>query len=172
MKPIGKKRRAAAIVVITMGLFSFFEPLIITRPPIMGKKEWSGLDIVHQLEKGRLRTSVDNLVIPSIVFGLPYILMLFALMSLCFFPIQNVLAAVGIIGTIASCLILRFGDMDLERIFYGRCCLFPGPVNHYKLASVLLIVMILLTLLSRSDEPKYPTRLGEGRMRWRLKPLK
>ena len=167
-----KKNRAAAMVVIAIGLLSFFEPLITTKPPVMGRAQWSLLDIVRQLQHGGLHTSAGNLVLPSISFGLSYLLMLFGFFNLCFFPAQKVLVWVGGIGAIDASLIFRFGDMDLERIFYGRCCLLPGPVKHFALASVLPVVMITLALLSRSEASKPVTPLGERRVRWKLKPLK
>ncbi len=154
-----KKNRAAAMVVIAIGLLSFFEPLITTKPPVMGRARWSLLDIVRQLQHGGLHTSAGNLVLPSISFGLSYLLMLFGFFNLCFFPAQKVLVWVGGIGAIDASLIFRFGDMDLERIFYGRCCLLPGPVKHFALASVLLVVMITLALLSRSEASKPVTPL-------------
>jgi len=79
---------------------------------------------------------------------------------------------VGVIGAIDASLIFRFGDMDLERVFYGRCCLLPGPVKHFGLASVLLVVMIMLALLSMAEAPIPTARQGKHRVRWRLKPLK
>lgn len=160
------------MVVIAIGLVSFFEPLITTKPPVMGRAQWPLLDIVRQLQQGMLHSGADKLVFPSISFGLPYLLMIFAFFSLCFFPAQKVLAWIGVIGAIDAYLIFRFGDMDLERIFNGRCCLFPSPVKHFGLASVLLVVMIVLALLSRGEAAKSAARLGQHRARWKLKPLK
>ena len=172
MECLASKSRTGAIVLIAIGLLSFFEPLITTKPPVMGRAQWSLLDIVRQLQKGGLHTSAGNLVLPSISFGLPYLLMLFAFFNLCFFPAQKVLAWVGVIGAIDASLIFRFGDTDLERVFYGRCCLLPGPVKHFGLASVLLVVMIMLALLSMAEAPIPTARQGKHRVRWRLKPLK
>ena len=172
MECVARKSRTSAIVLISIGLLSFFEPLIATMPPVMGRSQWSPLDIVRQSHRGNLHGSAGNLVVPGISFWLPYLLMIFAFVCLWFFPSQKVLAWTGVIGAIVTSLTFRFGDMDLERIFYGRCCLLPGPVKHFALASVLLVVMITLALLSRSEASKPVTPLGERRVRWKLKPLK
>jgi hypothetical protein len=167
MKKLANAHRAGAVVLISIGLLSFFEPLITTKPPVMGRTQWSLLDLVRQLHHGGFHGNLlGDVVVPSLSFGLPYLLMLLALASLCFFPSPKLLAWSGVIGAIASALAFRFGDMDLERLFYGKCCSMPGPVKHVKLASVLLIVMVMLTLLSLRGT----SESGQQRIRWRLKP--
>ena len=171
MKKLASVHRAGAVVLISIGLLSFSEPLITTKPPVMGRTHWSLLDIVRQLQHGGLRGNLPgDVIVPSISFGLPYLLMLLALASLCFFPSQKLLAWSGVIGAITSTLAFRFGDMDLERLFYGKCCSMPGPVKHVGLASVLLIVMVMLTLYSLRGRSAYAAGEGQQRIRWRLKP--
>src|SRR5438876_11334344 len=93
-----KKNRAAAMVVLAIGLLSCFEPLMTTKPPVMGRAQWSLLDIVRQLQNGGLHTSAGNIVLPSISFGLPYLLMLVAFFNLCLFPAHVVLEGEGVVG--------------------------------------------------------------------------
>lgn len=171
MKKLANAHRAGAVVLILIGLLSFLEPLITTKPPVMGRTRWSPLDLVRQLQHGGLHGNVPStVVVPSITFGLPYLLMLLALASLCFFPSPKLLAWSGVIGAIASALAFRFGDMDLERLFYGKCCSMPGPVRHVELASVLLIVMLVLTLLSLRGTSASGAGEGKHRIRCKLKP--
>ena len=153
MECVARKSRTSAIVLISIGLLSFFEPLIDTMPPVMGRSQWSPLDIVRQSHRGNLHGSAGNLVVPGISFWLPYLLMIFAFVCLWFFPSQKVLAWTGVIGAIVTSLTFRFGDMDLERIFYGRCCTLSSRVNHVGLISVFLVIMIALTLLSYAEAP-------------------
>ncbi len=78
-----------------------------------------------------MRGDVLDHVVAGLSFGLPYLVLLLTLASLCFFPSKQFLAWIGIIGTIDASLLLKYGDMDLENIFYGRCCSLPSRLDAY-----------------------------------------
>lgn len=169
MKRVATTQRVGAALVIATGLVSFFVPLITTTPSVMGKRQWSLFDVIWQLQLGSLQGSAADLIVPGVAFGLPYLLMLLAMVCLWVFPDADFLARVGIAGAIVASLIFRFGNMDLEVIFYGKCCSFPIPVRPWGLTSLLLVVMVMLALLARAGASIQP---GKQRPRWRLKTVK
>ena len=45
MKPFGKTRKLAASLIVALGVVTFFMPLISINAPIIGRMQWSALNI-------------------------------------------------------------------------------------------------------------------------------
>jgi hypothetical protein len=103
MRHIGNRRRIVAIILITMGVVSFFAPLIVTNPPVVNRVRWSLLDIAQGFHDGRLPRDADSsgFWILAMHFGLIYLLLIFAAASLCFFRSRPMLMWTGVFGAVA-----------------------------------------------------------------------
>jgi len=113
MTRLSRRGRVSGIVIIVTGLLSFFEPLIKVKPDVMGRSHWSVFELIDQSHERALRTDTDKIDFWTLLFffGTPYALMLFALVSLCFFPLQKLLVWTGVIGAVVAAETLR-GDTD------------------------------------------------------------
>src|ERR1035437_8811673 len=114
MKRFGRRRRLMAVILLTFGLFTFFEPLITSDPPVLGSTRLSIFDLVQWSHQQKSLPDVDyslhnyrgrtffggwNLWIDFVSI---YPLILVALLSLCFFPIQKLLVAISLVGALIS----------------------------------------------------------------------
>lgn len=144
---LSKQTRRRVALVSGIGIFSFFQPLITTGPPVMGRLHWSLFDIVCQLHRGGLHGDSENVWFACLLFGVPYVVFSLFLGGACTNPSLTLFFPVWTIGTVCAFETFRGGQMDLEGIFYGTCCSLQGPVAVWQLSWVLLSLMILLALV-------------------------
>jgi hypothetical protein len=57
-KPMGRRRRALALLAVVAGLLTFFLPLVTTDPAVMGRSRWSPWNISWQIYEGNLPPSI------------------------------------------------------------------------------------------------------------------
>jgi hypothetical protein len=97
--------RAFGFFVTAFGLCTFFAPLASTNPAVLGRTEWSALDILKHLYDGSLRFS-------PVAFGVlsTYLLMLFAIAALCLPRPRNPLLTLSVLGIICSSWALEMGQ--------------------------------------------------------------
>jgi hypothetical protein len=161
MRRLGKRRRVIALILLASGTWTFFEPLISTEPIVVRGSQVSVFDLVQWARRGespsaghdpghiyRLRTywAGWNFWIDFVSI---FPLMLFAIASLCFFPVQEVLAAVSLLGALVSFRGLQansFGNIGLQYMLYGDFQ--RGRISCTKLWAVLLTVMVALAFVS------------------------
>ena len=102
--------RALAFLVTAFGLCTFFAPLASTNPSVLGRTQWSGLNIMSQVYTGKLLLSPVAFDV-----GLSYPLMLFAMVALCLPYARKVLLVISLLGIICSGWALEMGHSWVER---------------------------------------------------------
>ncbi len=82
IQPFHKTRRQLAVVVIAIGLSTFFLPMVILDSPIMNRTEWSAWDIASNVCRHTLPVSSGHFDEGLLEIALLYILMVLALAAL------------------------------------------------------------------------------------------
>lgn len=154
MRGLGTGRRLLALVVVAFGMGTFFQPLILTNPAVMGRSRWSAWTIARELHAGHLPHSATQGVgyIPPDV-ALTYVALLLALGAICFVPAPRLLAAIAFFGGVAVCNtpIFDFNKSSFLRLFYGTSWSPPGSgvqVDFHQLTIAALVVMTALFLIA------------------------
>jgi len=49
MRPLGKRRKQLALLVIAIGIYTFFVPMVVLDPPVLNRTEWSALNIASNI---------------------------------------------------------------------------------------------------------------------------
>jgi hypothetical protein len=168
--------RWSALLVIALGLATFFLPLVTVDPPVLNTTHWSPFDIVRQMYEGNLPAPVCERCgepwvralasLPAPVTAI-YLLMLAALLPLLSPYATNTLAAISIFGGMGSLYLWRDPiASDFERTFYGH--LSDVRHVHYGLLQLALLgTMGALFLIARNDES---ARISGRSSRNRLSP--
>jgi hypothetical protein len=112
-RPLGRRRRSLAFLAVASGLLTFFLPLVTTQPSVMGRTRWSPCDISWQIYAGNLPPSVP------LMTTLVYLILVFALATLCMSPSRGLLAKIALFGLFAIGL-WRGDRSDFELLFYGK----------------------------------------------------
>ena len=159
-RPFGLHPRASALLVTTLGLLTFFLPLITVDPPVMDTTHWSAFDIVRQMYRGNLHApACERCGVPLVraFVALPapvtaiYLTMVVALVPLSVPYAMNTVAAISGLGGIASLYLWRRGTAwAFEDTFYGHW----SDLRHVHYACLqlaLLGVMVALLLIARSN---------------------
>lgn len=81
-KPLGEKRKQLALLVIAIGICTFFMPMVILDPPVMNRTEWSALDIALKIYERKLPVPEGQFDDQLLQIALIYVLMVFALVAL------------------------------------------------------------------------------------------
>ena len=158
---MGRRKRSFAFLIVVGGILTFFLPLVTTDPPVMGRTRWSGWNIACQVQAGNLppvrHYSERNeflLSIPLMAAAI-YLLLVVALIALCFSCSPEVLAKIAVVGWFTSWF-WRGDRISFEEMFYGDWSYHNfSLVRHVgfgQLTIVLLGVMLALFLVSRSED--------------------
>jgi hypothetical protein len=128
--PSGARPRLSALLVIALGLATFFLPLINVDPPVLNTIRWSAFDIVQQMYQGNLHAPVcERCGEPAVraLVALPFLVTaIYLLMVVALFPLvspyaMNTLAVISALGGIGSLYLRRNATArDFERTFYGH----------------------------------------------------
>jgi hypothetical protein len=166
---MGRRKRSFALAIVVGGILTFFLPLVTADPPVMGRTRWSAWNIACQIQAGNLPPvrhypNEFLLSIPLMAAGI-YLLLVVALIALCFSCSPEVLAKIAVVGWCTSWF--WSGDrMSFEEMFYGDWSYHNfSLVRHVgfgQLTIVLLGVMLALFLVSRSkdiDDELLPHRM-------------
>ena len=156
-RPFGLHPRASALLVIALGLLTFFLPLITVDPPVLDTTHWSAFNIVLQMYRGNLHApACERCGVPLVraFVALPapvtaiYLLMLVALVPLSVPYAMNTVAAISGLGGIASLYLWRPGTAwAFEATFYGHWSR-VARVHYGLLQLALLGVMAALFLIA------------------------
>jgi len=112
-KPLGRRRRLLAFIVVTAGLLTFFLPLVTTNPAVMGHSHWSPWNISRQIYEGSLPPSIPFMATAV------YLLLIVAFVVLCLDSSRDALAKIAIFGLFTSWL-WRGDRSSYEALFYGK----------------------------------------------------
>ena len=141
---LSSRARRTALTFVTLGLVTFFVPLITVAPPALGRQQWSVLGIALEL-LARPGTPLPLLRIP---FALIYLLLLLATLALCFFPFRKLLLWISVAGLILLYPFRGlFGGFTLTAFFLPS-----GKGGDFRqLWVALLIVMLVVAFLAWRD---------------------
>ena len=156
----GLSQRASALLVIAIGLLTFFLPLITVDPPVLDTTHWSAFDIVRQMYRGNLHAPpCERCGVPLVraFVALPapvtaiYLMLVVALVPLLVPYAMNTVAAISGLGGIASLYLWRRGTAwAFEDTFYGHWSDLRH-VHYAWLQLALLGVMVALFLIAKGD---------------------
>jgi hypothetical protein len=98
----------------SFGLCTFFAPIARINPSVLGRTQWSALNILSQVYSGKLALS-------PVAFDLAasYALMLFAIVALCLPHARKALLAISIAGIICSGWALEMGRSLALRLVHS-----------------------------------------------------
>ncbi len=80
-RPLGEERKWFACVLISLGICSFFLPMVILDPPVLNRTEWSALNVASKVYEGKLPVPGGSFDVQLIAIALIYSLMPFALIA-------------------------------------------------------------------------------------------
>jgi hypothetical protein len=134
-------------------MLTFFEPLIATNPPVMGRTRWSVLDVVLKVRDGKLPVVVNSFLFLdlSILITLIYLFLLLALVAVCLLPIQRLLGVISAVGGAIVYTAWQWGRMPLEMMFYGHWGVGDWPAKFGPLMLTLLAVMLVLVFIATHE---------------------
>ena len=162
MKPLGMRRKTLAFVV-ALGILSFFWPLITIDPPVLERTQWSAWNVAWQIYQGNLpnRSLSDTcercdrqwvlalFYVPKSPTAV-YLLMVLALVLLCVSRSAWPLGLIGTMGAILTWASWKWDSTAFEELFYGG--LFAGHVRLGQFMFLLLLVMVALVVISRTED--------------------
>ncbi len=80
-KPLGELRKRFCFLLISLGVCTFFLPMIILDSPVLNRTEWSALAIVSKVFEGKLPVPGSSFDLELIAMAVIYLLMPFALLA-------------------------------------------------------------------------------------------
>jgi len=92
--PFGDRRRLFALLLMSLGVFTFFFPLLTFSSPVHGRARWSALNIAAEVVNGNLCT--DDFVI---IIALLYALLPTVLIALYFENSHGFVASIASLGS-------------------------------------------------------------------------
>jgi hypothetical protein len=139
--PLGTAR-TFAFFVTAFGLCTFSATLASANPAVLGRTEWSGLDILKHVYDGSLEFSPVAFDVLS-----TYLLMLFGIAVLCLPRPRKPLLALSVLGIICSSWASEMGHDTLFDWFSNPGST-PGTVSYGPAMYAIEIVMSVLLLVS------------------------
>jgi hypothetical protein len=173
--PLGPRRRSILRIVATVGILTFFVPLIATDPPVLSKAQWSVFDLALHVCQRELPPSnhwaTDLVKLPPDP-ALLYLLLL-SIMVVLFFPsLHRHLAAMSAIGILLNSEMWKFQDVDFERTFYGHLSYNSNSslARHVGIGQLVLALLVVfgsvLFVVVQEDlegeSPQERRKIGEG----------
>ena len=151
MTALGPTRRNLAWLVLVIGFCTFFVPLVAIDPPVLGRVQWSALDIASGIFRGELPVPQGRFDPGLTEITLIYAFMAFAAAALTVSRAQEVLRVIALFGTVLSSLAKWWGGTFIWT-FFG----YFGPVANWHLTPgpawyVLPFVMPALLVISLID---------------------
>lgn len=148
MTPLGRRRRQLASLVIAIGLYTFFVPLVTIDPPVLGRTQWSALNIASEIYRRKLPVPEGRFDPGLTEITLIYVFMAFSVAALGFSRAQEALRVIALFGTVLSSLAKWWGN-SFVWTFFG----YFGPIANWRVRPgpawyVLPFVMPVLLLIS------------------------
>lgn len=125
---VGPRRKSWALVVIAAGMLTFFVPLVTTDTAVLGKTQWSVLDLATHVLAGKLPPSTRRFVSPApACLGLGFMLLAVSLrlfyaavaVLLSFHSLSRKLSIVGLTGIFVAAETWQWDKNSFEEILYG-----------------------------------------------------
>jgi hypothetical protein len=145
--PLDETKLWSAALVLAFGLGTSIMPIASTNPPVLGRGQWSALDILSEQYAGRLSLSSVGFDI-----GATYLLMLSAMLALLLPRPRKSLLVISLLGIICSSWALEMGHSLLFAWFtrlHGT--IEPVHVSYGPAMYAIEIIMCVLLLISISD---------------------
>lgn len=144
--PLGPRRRSILLVIIAIGILTFFVPLMTTDPPVLHMTHWSLFTMLLRIFQGELppshtwHLSLDVGYILFFFLGpvIIYLVMLCLLTVLYFPALHRHLAAMAGFGAFATEEMWRWDRYDFEVTFYGHS---GFPVRHVGLGQLVMALL-------------------------------
>ena len=127
--PLGRRRRSILLIIIAVGILTFFAPLITTDPPVLGRTQWSVFELSLHVYQRELPPSRQWAIDPVMLPPDPVVLysLLLCLLAILRFPgLHRHLAAIAVIGIFVNGEMWKFQGVDFERTFYGHASYDPN----------------------------------------------
>jgi len=121
LAPLGKERKRLAILVIALGITTFFLPMVVVDPPVLNRTEWSPLHIAAGVLSRQLPVPHGSFDPGLLEIALIYGLMIASLAALLPSGPPDALLIISIIGSLVSSLANRWHSTF-------RWTLLPGQV--------------------------------------------
>ena len=149
MKPFGRTRKHIAIVIVAIGLSTFFVPLFSASPSFAGRTHWSAWNLASQVCASR--PPVADIVFNNVLLGivLTYPLMLCALVAV-LAGSQKAVVAIAVIGSISGYEPFYWGHVNFARIFLRSAGIQWHSIRYEPGIVVLAAVMPALLYVSLS----------------------
>lgn len=128
MKALGEERKLLALLVIAIGVCTFFLPMVSLKPPLLNRTEWSALNIVSHVYERKLPVPGGRLDEGLIEIGLTYLLLPFALIATYLPGPPRALKVISGIGFVCGSL-ARFWEHTFMNTF-GWEYFAPGHMTH------------------------------------------
>ncbi|MGE5818730.1 MAG: hypothetical protein ACM37Z_11950 [Deltaproteobacteria bacterium] len=160
MKPLGRNRKGLALLVIAIGIYTFFATMVVVEPPILNLTKWSALDITLNVYDGTLPVPGGSLDEGLLEIALIYVLMILALAALCVPGPPRALLVISTIGFALSSL-AKFWDSTFHRAFgyYGHMQqwhMSRGPA--WWILPWIMPVLVAICFAKTLDEPDAESR--------------
>src|SRR5216683_6375172 len=114
LKPLEQTRKQFSLLVIAIGMSTFFVPLVTLNPAVMNRTQLSALDIAVNIYHRRLPVPKGSFDESLLEIALIYVLLPFALMALCLSGPPKALKVISGVGSILGSLakFWRFGFLN------------------------------------------------------------
>jgi len=127
LRPFGKNRRRLAFLVCALGVYTFFLPMVILNPPLLGRTEWSPLNMAVNIYLGNFPVRRGRFDETLIEIGVIYLLILFSLIVMWLPGRPEILFSTSSFGVVLSFLgkfwehgfLLTFGWEYFGRLHRG-----------------------------------------------------
>ena len=153
VKTLGRRRRTRVLLTLGIGLATSFGTLVIVEPAVMGKSQWSALDMATGIWNGAFPPLAGGgLGITLIDLALAYLLMLCSFVVFCFSNSRKLLKVIGLTGCLLSLETLGRGEQSFKRMFFGLVPVEGNAAINYGSAMYLIpLIMAVLVLISMVD---------------------
>ncbi|MGE5220456.1 MAG: hypothetical protein ACM3SP_25915 [Chloroflexota bacterium] len=153
VKTLGHRRKALVLLTLGIGLATSFGTLVVIDPAVMGRSQWSALDMAKGIWDGTFPPLAGaGLGITLIDLALVYLLMLYSLVVFCFSDSRKLLKIIGLIGCLLSLETLGRGEQSFKRMFFGLVPVHGNATIDYGAAMYLVpLIMSALVLISTVD---------------------
>lgn len=165
-----------ALLVIAIGLYTFFLPLVTINPPVLGRARWSAMHIAWETWQGKLPEPSGSHLPRFLDFALSYtslggialayLLLLVALATVFSPGYQKALKLTSLIGLAAVGMAFKFALSDFARLFFGirrTTVEWNGDIGYGAAMYAILGVMAALLLVSMTAASLDANPSGTGK---------
>jgi hypothetical protein len=156
---MGRRRRRMALVVTLSGLITFVRPLVSTDSKVLGRTDWSPLQILVALQAGTLPVQPYSSPREKVAFlgldlllgcGAVYFLLVVIAAAILAWPATRFVGFAAALGAVMMLETVRFEYPDLQDAIYGAPPAFVSGhrVHAGALGLILLGALVLLVYIA------------------------